>query len=345
MDTFDEFIGRSLIDACATLNGGVLHECSGGSGGGCGLQTPQNASKNSSTVMTTTLTARKAMATVSYVSPPSLPSVASPHRVTRRSSSSSTTMTKTTKRRRVGFGHGGLGGRCLGEERSRRINADIVKGNGDNVLHLLIESGDEENTEQFRYISPRFIFDEEKTTESVYPHLEASYFVDKIKVSQVNVILKWRIPDKSRKRSSCGFDGDPANLTNNKVDAGKALSEATNPERYGKRRKGEKKVGSSSSLSSSYSKPPPYIHVLANRYNPKNRPKRHPPSVDCCQCNQSTKEGVGSCGDMCLNRLTHMECVGNSALKTGKKNPYWNCNCGAECGNRVLSIRKFARCR
>jgi hypothetical protein len=176
-----------------------LDECGGDSGGGCGVQTPQNASKNSSTMMTTTLTARKAMATASYVtsphnamamaSPPS-PFVASPRRVTRRSSSSSTTMTKTTKRMRVGFGRGGLGGRCLyprrgrsrgnvGEERSRRINADVVRGKVDDVLHLLIESGNEENTEQFRYIRPCFIFDEEKTTESVSPHLEASYFVDK----------------------------------------------------------------------------------------------------------------------------------------------------------------------
>ncbi|KAL3806768.1 hypothetical protein ACHAXA_005241, partial [Cyclostephanos tholiformis] len=266
--------------------------------------------------------------------PPSSPSVALPP-------SSSTTMTRTTKRSRVGFGRGGLVGRSLGEERSRRINAVVVKGKGDNVPHPLFESGDEENTDQFRYISPRFFFDEEMTTESVSPHLEASYFVDKKKVTQVNVILKWRIPDKSQKRSSCGLDGDSPNLTNNVVDAGKELSEATNSEPYSKRRKGDNKVGSSSSLSSSYLKP--YIHVIANRYNPRNRPKHHPPIVDCCQCNQYTKEGVGSCGDMCLNRIIHMECVGNSVLKTGKRNPYWNCNCGTECGNRDLSNRKFAR--
>jgi hypothetical protein len=102
--------------------------------------------------------------------------------------------------------------------------------------------------------------------------------------------------------------------------------------------KGKKKEGSYLSFLSSYSKPPPYIHVIANCYNPRNRPKRHPPSFDCCQCNQSAKEGVGSCGDMCLNCLIYMECVGNSMLKTGKKNPYCNCNCGTSVAIVFLAI-------
>jgi hypothetical protein len=287
---------------------------------------------------------------------------------------------------RVGCGRGGLGGRCLDPRREggrgnvgnkcrRWNNADVVaRGKGDDVGYMMIESDDEENAEQSWYIRPRFVFDEEETTESVSPHLEASYFVGKRKISQVKVNVKWRIPDKRRKCSSCGFDGNLANLMNRNVDAGEALFEATNSETYKqckssritlfevnemmktttlavegevrkkedqttrRGRKGKKKEGSYSSFSLSYSKPPPYIHVIANRYNPRNRPKRHPPSFDCCQCNQSAKEGVRSCSDMCLNRLIYMECVGNSMLKTGKKNPYWNCNCGTSVAIAFLAI-------
>ncbi len=102
--------------------------------------------------------------------------------------------------------------------------------------YMIIESDDEKNAEQSRYIRPRFVFDEEETSESVSPHLEASYFVGKRKISQVKVNVKSRIPDKCRKRSSCGFDGDLANLTNRNVDAGKALFEATNSETYKQRK-------------------------------------------------------------------------------------------------------------
>ncbi len=54
----------------------------------------------------------------------------------------------------------------------------------------MIESDGEENAEQSWYIRPQFVFDEEETTESVSPHLEASYFVGKRKISQVKVNVK-----------------------------------------------------------------------------------------------------------------------------------------------------------
>mmetsp|Transcript_5579 Transcript_5579/g.10006 ORF Transcript_5579/g.10006 Transcript_5579/m.10006 type:complete len:841 (+) Transcript_5579:197-2719(+) len=97
-----------------------------------------------------------------------------------------------------------------------------------------------------------------------------------------------------------------------------------------------------------HSKPPAYTHVNMNRYNPQNRPKRHPPNGESCQCKPSTTEegdNVKSCGDRCLNRLSYVECVGNQTLKSGDKNPYWNCNCGPNCGNRDMSQRQFAKCR
>ncbi|KAL7547225.1 hypothetical protein ACHAWF_010545, partial [Thalassiosira exigua] len=94
-----------------------------------------------------------------------------------------------------------------------------------------------------------------------------------------------------------------------------------------------------------YSKPPSYTHVNGNRYNPRNRPKRHPPTNVTCSCEPSTEEGVPSCGFRCLNRLSYVECVGDKRLKSGEKNPYWNCNCGPECGNRAMSRREFAKCR
>ena len=40
-----------------------------------------------------------------------------------------------------------------------------------------------------------------------------------------------------------------------------------------------------------------------------------------------------------------MECVGDFNKKIGGKNPYWNCNCGTDCGNRNLSGRMFPKCR
>jgi hypothetical protein len=39
-----------------------------------------------------------------------------------------------------------------------------------------------------------------------------------------------------------------------------------------------------------------------------------------------------------------IECIGSDS-KNGKKNSYWNCNQGPECGNRQLSQRKFAKCK
>ena len=96
-----------------------------------------------------------------------------------------------------------------------------------------------------------------------------------------------------------------------------------------------------------HSKPPAYTHVNSNRYNPQNRPKRHPPSGESCHCKPSTDDGedVKSCDIRCLNRLAYTECVGDKTLKSGEKNPYWNCNCGPNCGNRAMSKRQFAKCR
>lgn len=93
-----------------------------------------------------------------------------------------------------------------------------------------------------------------------------------------------------------------------------------------------------------HSKPPAYTHVNANRYDPKNRPKRHPPSGESCNCVPSVEDGVRSCGDRCLNKLQYVECVGDRS-KGGDKNPYFNCNCGPGCGNRAMSKRQFAKCR
>jgi hypothetical protein len=95
-----------------------------------------------------------------------------------------------------------------------------------------------------------------------------------------------------------------------------------------------------------HSKPPAYTHVNVNRYDPKNRPKRHPPNGECCKCVPIAEDdGVKSCGEGCLNRLSYTECVGDENLKSGSKNPYWNCNCGPNCGNRGMSKRQFAKCR
>ena len=97
-----------------------------------------------------------------------------------------------------------------------------------------------------------------------------------------------------------------------------------------------------------HSKPPTFNHVNANRYDPKNRPKRHPPTGETCQCQPSTEDGgIKSCGDGCLNRLNYVECVGvdKTLNKTCDKNPYSNCDCGPSCGNRAMSQRQFAKCR
>mmetsp|Transcript_16690 Transcript_16690/g.31623 ORF Transcript_16690/g.31623 Transcript_16690/m.31623 type:complete len:775 (-) Transcript_16690:249-2573(-) len=92
-----------------------------------------------------------------------------------------------------------------------------------------------------------------------------------------------------------------------------------------------------------HSKPPIYKHVHANQYDAKLRPKRHPPSSECCQC--IPKENGITCDEHCMNRLLGIECIGNGAKKSGQNNPYWNCNYGQECGNRQLGNRLFAKCK
>jgi len=91
-----------------------------------------------------------------------------------------------------------------------------------------------------------------------------------------------------------------------------------------------------------YSKPPQYTHVNTNRYDPQNKPKRHPPNGELCSCKPSFEDGVKSCGDRCFNRLNYTECVGDK--NNSKNNPYLNCNCGKTCGNRSMSKRQFAKC-
>ena len=43
--------------------------------------------------------------------------------------------------------------------------------------------------------------------------------------------------------------------------------------------------------------------------------------------------------------MVNTECIGNSDTKLGEKDPYWNCNCGLDCGNRILGRRQFAKCK
>uniref|UniRef100_A0A7S3V9M3 Histone-lysine N-methyltransferase n=1 Tax=Chaetoceros debilis TaxID=122233 RepID=A0A7S3V9M3_9STRA len=94
-----------------------------------------------------------------------------------------------------------------------------------------------------------------------------------------------------------------------------------------------------------FSKPPVYTHVHSNQYDPKNRPKRHPPSDEVCKCTFSEGEGEVKCDEHCMNRMMYNECIGNSETKVGEKNPYWNCNHGLDCGNRALGRRQFAKCK
>ena len=72
--------------------------------------------------------------------------------------------------------------------------------------------------------------------------------------------------------------------------------------------------------------------------DPSNRPKRHPPTTECCQCQVS-------CDSHCLNRIAGIECVGNSDRKNDLMNPYKNCNLGPSCGNRSLASRAIAQCK
>ena len=92
-----------------------------------------------------------------------------------------------------------------------------------------------------------------------------------------------------------------------------------------------------------YSKPPSYTHVHGLKYDPTNRPKKHPPTNEVCKCKPSGKDGVVTCDDHCLNRMVMTECVGDKSKS--EKNPYWNCNAGPSCGNRAIGQRKYAKCR
>lgn len=80
-----------------------------------------------------------------------------------------------------------------------------------------------------------------------------------------------------------------------------------------------------------------------NKYDVKHRPKRHPPSAECCHC--KPKIDGGMCDEHCMNRMLGIECVGIGRNKSGQKNPYWNCNNGQDCGNRALGRRQFAKCK
>jgi hypothetical protein len=84
-----------------------------------------------------------------------------------------------------------------------------------------------------------------------------------------------------------------------------------------------------------YAKPPTYRHTHSLRYDPKSRPQRIPPEgTDLCHC-------VGSCGDDdCFNRVLYTECYGDLSMD-GKS----NCNVGANCGNRQIAKRKYAKCK
>jgi len=95
-----------------------------------------------------------------------------------------------------------------------------------------------------------------------------------------------------------------------------------------------------------HSKPPAYTHIHTNRYNLNHRPKPKPPSCEVCQCSNFIKDSlINACDDHCINRMLSIECIGDSKKKIGDKDPYWNCNCGPDCGNRRLSRRQFAKCR
>jgi len=87
-----------------------------------------------------------------------------------------------------------------------------------------------------------------------------------------------------------------------------------------------------------HAKLPSFTQIQTSRIDPSNRPKRHPPSMECCQCKVS-------CDAHCLNRIAGMECVGNSNNKSDHTNPYRNCNLGPSCGNRQLTSREVAKCK
>ncbi len=70
----------------------------------------------------------------------------------------------------------------------------------------------------FLKIIPRFIIDEETRTQSVFPHMEASYSVGRRKILQVKVTVKWILPNQRPKQSLCGFGGDQAYITKRNIE-------------------------------------------------------------------------------------------------------------------------------
>jgi hypothetical protein len=65
-----------------------------------------------------------------------------------------------------------------------------------------------------------------------------------------------------------------------------------------------------------------------------------------CQCKDK-------CGETCLNRLLHIECVGNAPggeagggggiKKGGAGEKYHNCNVGPDCGNRAFKNKEYVK--
>lgn len=84
-----------------------------------------------------------------------------------------------------------------------------------------------------------------------------------------------------------------------------------------------------------------------SKYDPDHRPKRHPPTSEVCQCVHKIviEENSKLCDEHCMNRIMGVECIGYSKKTGGARNPYWNCNCGPKCGNRLLGQKLVAKCR
>ncbi|KAL3791788.1 hypothetical protein ACHAW5_009421 [Stephanodiscus triporus] len=92
------------------------------------------------------------------------------------------------------------------------------------------------NARQSRCIRPRFILDDENRTESVSPHLEASYSVGKRKVSHVKVTVKLGIPGKCQEKQMDSGTDEPALSRKRKLDAVEVLFEATDSDTYRRRK-------------------------------------------------------------------------------------------------------------
>lgn len=85
------------------------------------------------------------------------------------------------------------------------------------------------------------------------------------------------------------------------------------------------------------SKPRPYGQIPCLKYLCK-MPTREPGPE--CQC-------VRECGEGCLNRMLHIECVGvgggEHGGEEGKKDRYHNCNVGPACGNRAFKNKEYIK--